>query len=141
MCGRLGEEPLLAVDRERRAHEADGVQAAAGQGRGAGPEGLVAGRRLEADAVGGAAADDDDVAGLGARAAAVAEGVAALDLVDVEDRRGHRQGAAVAEPQVGADAGADGEVGYVVASAVELGLGEVADPDGAGRQPGGRRRR
>ena len=33
---RLGEEPLLAVDGERRADEADGVQAAAGQGGGPG---------------------------------------------------------------------------------------------------------
>ena len=39
----------------------------------------LAGRRLEADAVGGAAADHEDGAGLGRGAAAVAEGVAALD--------------------------------------------------------------
>ena len=62
------------------------------------------GRRLQADAVGGAAADDQQVPGLGGGAAAVAEGVAALDRVHVEHGRGHPQRAAVAEPQVGADA-------------------------------------
>ena len=34
---RLGEEALLAVDRERRAHEADGVETAAGDGGGPAP--------------------------------------------------------------------------------------------------------
>ena len=72
---------------------------------------------------------------VGIDAAAVAEGLAALERVDVEDRRGHRQGAAVAEPQVGADAGAEGEVGVGRASAAELGLGQVASEDGAGSSP------
>ena len=81
---RLGEQPLLAVDGERRPHEADGVEAAAGEGRGAGPDRGAARGRLEADAVGGAAADHDDVAGLRGAAAAVAEDVAALDRVHVE---------------------------------------------------------
>ena len=53
--------------------------------------GGLAGRCLEADAVGGAAADDEDVAGLRGGPAAVAEDVAALDRVHVEDRRGHPQ--------------------------------------------------
>ena len=47
----------------------------------------VAGRRLEADAVRRAAGDDQDRAGRGGRAAAVAEDVAALDRVHVEDGR------------------------------------------------------
>ena len=63
----------------------------------------VADRGLQPDAVGGAAADDEQVAGPRRGAAAVAEDVAALDRVHVEHGRGHPQRAPVAEPQVGAD--------------------------------------
>ena len=85
---RLGEEPLLAVDRERRAHEPGRVETAARQRRGAGLEPGVAGRGLEADAVRRTAADHQDVAGLRGGAVPVAEGVAALHRVHVEDGRG-----------------------------------------------------
>ena len=48
------------------------------------------------------------------RAAAVAVDVAALDRVGVEHGGPDRQGAAVAEPQGGADPGAEGEVGVLL---------------------------
>jgi hypothetical protein len=132
----LGEQPELAVDGERGAHEADRIEAAASQGGGAGPHGVVAGRCLEADAVRRTAGDDEDVAGLGSRAAAVAEHVAALDLVDVEHGRGHRERLAIAEPEVGADPRAHVEVGVGGAQRAELARREVADPQGAGGQLG-----
>ena len=84
MCGGSANSRCLPSMVYGDAHEPDGVETAAGQGRGAGLEAGVAGRRLEPDAVGGAAADDEQVAGLGGAATAVAEHVAPLDLVDVE---------------------------------------------------------
>ena len=82
----------------------------------------------------GAAADDDQVSVARGAAAAVAELVATLELVHVEDRRGDPQRLAVAEPQLGADARPDGEVGVRRAEGGELGGGQMADPDGAGRE-------
>ncbi|CAB4734230.1 unannotated protein [freshwater metagenome] len=82
--------------------------------------------------MGGASGDDQQVAGLGCRATAVAEGVTALDGVHVEHRRRHPQRAAVAQPQGGADARADGEVGVRRPQRAELVVGQVADPHGAG---------
>ena len=71
------------------------------------------------------------------RAAAVAEHVAALDLVDVEHGRGHREGAAVAEPERRCrSAGARRSRRSDDAQRGELGGGQVADPEGARRQPG-----
>ena len=85
---RLGEEPLLAVDPERRAGRASAsIPPRAWTAARAGQPGL-AGRGLEADAVGGAAAHHEQVAGAGGRAAAVAAGVAALEPVHVEHARG-----------------------------------------------------
>ena len=88
-----------------------------------------AGGRLETDAVGGAPADHDDVAGLRGAAAAVAEHLATLDLVDVEHGGGRAQRRPVAEPQAGADARADVEVGVGGVQLVELLVGQVRDPD------------
>ncbi len=73
----------------------------------------------------------------GAVRVAVAEQVAALDRVHVEDRGGHPQRLAVAEPQAGADPRPDREVGVRRLQLLELGGGEVADPDRGGRQSGG----
>ena len=101
---RLGEEPLLAVDPERRAGAARPRPGRRGpRSRRATCSPASPMRRLEADAVRGAAADDEQVAVAGRCAAAVAEPVAALDLVHVEHGRGDAQRLAVAEPQVGAD--------------------------------------
>ena len=98
--------------------------------------------RLEADAVRGAAGDDQDRAGRGGGAAAVAEHVAALDRVHVEDRRADPQRAAVAEPQLGADPRAERRSpGSSCRSVAELGVGQVRDPDAAGAGEPGRRPR
>ena len=86
--------------------------------------------------MGGAAADDQQVAGAGRGAAAVAEDVAALELVDVEHGRGDAQRLAVAEPQAGADPRPDVEVGVRRRSPAQLVVGQVADPDrGASPSP------
>ena len=83
MCGGSAKSRCLPST-VRRAHQPERVEAAAGQGRGPGPEAGLAGRRLEADAVGGAAADHQQVPVARGGAAAVAEDVAALDRVHVE---------------------------------------------------------
>jgi hypothetical protein len=57
--------------------------------------------------------------------------------VHVEDGRLHLQGVAVAEPQRGADAGPELEVGVLVTESRELAVGEVRDPDPLGRHPCG----
>ncbi len=84
----------------------------------------------------GAAGDDHDVPALGRRASAVAEDVAALHLVHVEDRRAHAERAPVAEPEPGADAGPE----------VEVAVGRCAGwpsrrRSGARRRPAARRAR
>ena len=61
MCGGSAKSRCLPSTVNGERTKPDGVEAAAGQGRGAGLERGVAGGRLEADAVGGAAADDEDV--------------------------------------------------------------------------------
>jgi hypothetical protein len=81
--------------------------------------------------------DDQDVAGLGSRAPAVAEHVAALDLVHVQDRGGHPQRGTIAEPEVGADARADLEVGVRRAQRPQLAGRQVTDPEAPGLQLGG----
>ncbi len=50
--------------------------------------------------------------------------------MDVQHGRGHAQGAAVPEPEVGPDPGADREVGVGRLKRLELVAGEVADPEG-----------
>ena len=141
MCGGSAKSRCLPSMENGDRTNPDRVQPAAGERGGAGLQRLVAGRRLEADAVGGAAADHDDVAGLGRGAAPVAEDVAALDGVHVEHGRAHRERPPVAEPEVGADAGAHREVGVVVASRASSSCGEVGDPDRAGAAAPRRRRR
>ncbi len=138
MCGGSANSRCLPSMLYGDAHEPDGVEATPGESGGAGLEAGVAGGRLEPDAVGGAAADDDQVAGLRGAATAVAEDVAALDLVDVEHAGRDVERAAVAEPQCGADPGPDLEVLVGGAQPVELVGREVADVERAGRQ---RRRR
>ena len=134
---RLGEEPLLAVDPERRPGQPHRVQAAPGH---------VAARALRPVSPVGASRPmpcavppltTSEVAVARGAAAAVAEHVAALERVDVEHGRGDPQRVAVAEPQVGADPGPDREVGVRRAEGGQLVGGEVADPDGAGRELGG----
>ncbi len=134
---RLGEQALLAVDEERRADQPGRVEPAAGDGGRAGLERRVAGGRLEADAVRGAAGDHHDGAGARRRAAAVAEHVAALDRVHVEHGRARLQSATITEPQVGADPRAHLEVAVRAAHGVELGVGQVRDQHAGGRQAGG----
>ena len=88
----------------------------------------------------GAAGDDEDGAGARGRAAAVAEGVAALDRVGVEhgraDRRAPRSPSHRAVPMRGRKL----KSGYCCADRGELDLGEVGDPDRAVRCRASRRR-
>ena len=63
---RLGEQPLLAGHGEGRADEAGRVETALGHPRRAVTQGRPAGGRLQADPVGGAAGDHQDVAVAGA---------------------------------------------------------------------------
>ena len=86
--------------------------------------------------MGGAATDHEDGAGLGRRTPAITEGVAALDLVAVQHCRGHLQGVAGTQPQVGADPWPDREVGVRRAQRRQVGPGQVAHPDGRGVQAG-----
>ncbi len=90
-------------------------------------------RGLEADAVRGPAADHQEVTGLRRGAVAVAEQVAARDLVHVEQGGGHLQRAAVAEPELGADPRAERQVGVGRAQLGQLAGGEVADPRSVSR--------
>ena len=82
--GRLGEEPLLAADRERRADEPGRVEAPLGDAGRPVPQRRTAGGRLEPDAVRGPARHHDDVAVARGGATPVAEHVAALHLADVD---------------------------------------------------------
>jgi len=134
---RLGEEALLAIDRERRADQADDVHAAASDGGSPALQGLVAARSFEPDSVRRTATDDQEVATLRHRASAIAERLAALERVDIEHGCSHLEGGPVPEPQVGAHARADDEVGIGRAEPGQLADREVADEDGACRQAGG----
>ena len=129
---RLGEQPLLAVDGVRRAHEPGRVEAALGDpGRPVLQRG-AAGGRLEADAVRRAAGHHQDRAGRRGGAAAVAVDVAALDRVHVEHGRPDPQRGAVAEPELGADPGPE--------LVVRVGLPQrrrARCRSGARRRPGG----
>ena len=129
MCGGSAKSRCLPSIENGERTKPDRVEAAARHGRGAAWTSASPVGRLEADAVRGAAADDQEVPVLGGGAAAVAEHVAALDLVHVEHGGGDRERAAVAEPQLGADARADVEVGVRRAQRGQLVVGQVADPD------------
>ncbi len=82
--------------------------------------------------MGGAAGHDQDGAVARGRAAAVAVDVAAPHRVGVEDGRADGQRPAVAEPQAGAGARAQDEVGVARAQGGQLGVAEVGDPHRAG---------
>ena len=111
MCGGSANSRCLpSIENGERTRPTD-VHAAARDRRGPAAQRLVAGRRLEPDPVRRAPADDQQVPALGHRAAAIAERLAALQRVHVEHGGPDPQRPAVAEPQVGADAGPDREVG------------------------------
>ncbi len=137
MCGGSANRRCLPSTVNGERAKPGGVEATAGQGRGPGAERGLAGRRLEPDAVGGAAADDQEVPGPRGLAAAVAERVAAVELVHVEHGRRDVQRGAVAEPELGADPRPDLEVGVRRAELGELVVGEVADPDRGRAEAGG----
>ena len=138
---RLGEQPLLAADGVRRPHEAGGVEPAAGDRAPPGPQRGLAGRGLQADAVGGAAGDDQDRArargacGRGSRRRRRAR-------PGGRPARWPRTASAPRSPSHSAVPirGRKVKSGYAERSVSSSALGEVRDPDRAGRprlEPGG----
>ena len=104
---RLGEPALLAGPDERREVAVDRRQAGPGDALGARHDAVQRLRRLQAHPVRGTARDDDQPAVGGRLLLAVAEAVALGDPGDVQDRAAVLGGLVVAQPQPGADPGAE----------------------------------
>ena len=95
-------------------------------------------RRLQRDAVRGAAADDDEVAGRRGAVLAVAAALPPGERLDVEHRAARRDRVAVAEPEPGADPGPERDAGVALAQPGEVGGRRGGSPTGS--SPGGRPR-
>jgi len=86
--------------------------------------------------VGGAAADHDEVSGGRRPVLAVSAALSPRQRLDVEHRSASRDGAAVTQPEPGADPRAEHDVGMAPTEAREVGTVQMAHPDDAGRQAG-----
>ena len=122
MCGGSAKSRCLPSTQNGERVSPMRVHAAAGHDRGAGLEAGVARGGLEADAVRGAAADDEQVAVARGAAAAVAEARRrARARCTSRTRRGDPQRLEVAEPQVGADPRASSAGGAAGGELADLG--------------------